>query len=66
MHEHEPSQSQLEAAERQSEEAALLRDLANADDTAPGGAAMASQGRAVASELEMEAEYLRGRRPAGE
>jgi hypothetical protein len=71
MHEPESNQTEPEAARRQDERAAWLKDLAAADEAAPRGAGMASQERAVARELEIEAEYLRAqaataaRRPSG-
>jgi hypothetical protein len=59
MDEPTPNQTEPEAARRQAEQAAWLNDLAAADEAAPRGGAMARQERAVAMELEMEAEYLR-------
>lgn len=52
-------QAAKDAAEREGDEAAWLEMLADADENAPPMAAIASQDRAVALELEMEAEYLR-------
>jgi hypothetical protein len=53
-----------EAAEREDDEAATLRMFASADERVPPLAAIAREDRAVATELEMEAEYLRAK--AGE
>ncbi len=58
MDENELRQAQYEAAQRVHGEAAWLDMLADADERAPQRAAIARQDRAVARELEMEAEYL--------
>jgi hypothetical protein len=47
------------AAEREEDEARSLGMLADADEQAPQTARIAASDRAVAAELEMEAEYLR-------
>lgn len=51
--------AQREAAEREDDETAWLETLADADEQAPQTAVIAGEDRAVAIELEMEAEYLR-------
>lgn len=50
-----------DAAEREDDEATSLNMLADADERAPATAALATSDRAVALELELEAEYLRER-----
>jgi hypothetical protein len=52
-------QAAREAAEREDDEAAWLQSLADADEKAPQTAGIGGADRAVAIELEMEAEYLR-------
>jgi hypothetical protein len=49
----------VEAAEREEDEARSLDMLADADERAPQTARIAASDRAVAAELEIEAEYLR-------
>lgn len=61
MDEMELRQAQYEAAERVDERAAWLEMLAEADEQTPQRAAIASQDRAIATELKMEAEYLRAK-----
>jgi len=61
MDEEEVIQAYYDAAERESEEAASLDMLADADEQAPQTAAIASQNRIIAIELKMEAEYLRAK-----
>ncbi len=61
MDEKELRQAQCEAAEREDDEAACLEMLADADEQAPQTAAIAGKNRAIAKELEIEAEYLRAK-----
>jgi hypothetical protein len=55
------TERQDEAADRENEEAEPLEELADADQKAPVTADLASRDRAIARELEMEAEYLRAK-----
>jgi hypothetical protein len=59
MDDEEVGRAQREASEREDDEAACLKMLADADQQVPPLAAIAGQDRAVARELEMEAECLR-------
>lgn len=61
MDHEELKQAAYDAAEREYEEAADLEMLADADEQAPQTAAIASQDRIIAMELEMEADYLRAK-----
>jgi hypothetical protein len=59
MDRRDPPETPEDAAEREDDEAASLKMLADADEKAPQTAALARSDRAVALELELEADYLR-------
>jgi hypothetical protein len=59
MDDQDPGQALYDTAEREHDEAAWLKMLADADEQAPQTVTIASQDRVIAMELEMEAEYLR-------
>jgi hypothetical protein len=59
MDDDEVRRAERESAAREHDEAACLKMLADADEHVPPLAAIACQDRAIARELEMEAECLR-------
>jgi hypothetical protein len=59
MEEVQVRQDQRETAEREHDEATCLKMLADADEQVPSLTGVARRDRAVARELEMEADYLR-------